>query len=367
MNSSQGSVQNQTVLIMAGGTGGHVFPALAVANRLRESGVNVHWLGTRQGIEADVIPAAGIPISYIHIAGLRGNGILRLLGAPLRICQAVLQAIRVVRTLNPVSVLGMGGFASGPGGIAAWLMRKPLIIHEQNSISGMTNRILSRFAQVVLEAFPNSFGSGTKAICVGNPVRKDLRGMAEPADRVMRHGGRPRLLILGGSLGALAMNQCVPLALAGMEPGQRPEVWHQSGKRHLEVTEAAYQENGVEGTVSAFIDHMNEAYEWADLVLCRSGAMTITELTVAGLGAVLIPFPHAVDDHQTVNARFLVDAGAGTLLPQAEMNPASLGALLAELLGDTPGLVAMAEAARKLAKPGATEDVAKRCLEVARD
>lgn len=355
----------RTVLIMAGGTGGHVFPALAVANRLRESGVDVHWLGTRHGIEAEVIPAAGIPISYIRISGLRGNGILRLLGAPLRICQAVLDAIRVVRTLKPVSVLGMGGFASGPGGIAAWLMRKPLIIHEQNSIAGMTNRILSKFAKVVLEAFPGSFGPSSKAVCVGNPVRKDLRDIAEPVGRVMAHGGRPRLLVLGGSLGALAINECVPLALARMESEKRPEVWHQSGKRHLDVTEAAYRENGVEGTVSAFIDHMNEAYAWADLVLCRSGAMTITELTVAGLGSVLIPFPHAVDDHQTINAEFLVGAGAGKLLPQTEMNPDVLGELLAELLGDPERLVSMARAARGLAKPGATEDVAEKCLEVA--
>lgn len=358
--------QSRTVLIMAGGTGGHVFPALAVANRLRESGVQVHWLGTRQGIEADVIPAAGIPISYIRISGLRGNGVMRLLGAPLRVCQAVLEATRVIRTIKPVSVLGMGGFASGPGGIAAWVMRKPLIIHEQNSIAGMTNRILSRFAKVVLEAFPGSFGSSSKAICVGNPVRKDLTVIAAPEQRIMRHDGRPRLLVLGGSLGALAINECVPAALAKMEADQRPEVWHQSGKRHLEITEAAYRDNGIEGTVSAFIDDMNEAYAWADLVLCRSGAMTITELSIAGAGAVLIPFPHAVDDHQTVNAEFLVGAGAGILLPQTEMNADALGGILAELLDDPERLMAMASAARDLAKPGATEDVANHCLEVAR-
>lgn len=355
----------RTVLIMAGGTGGHVFPALAVANRLRESGVNVHWLGTRQGIEADVIPAAGIPISYIRISGLRGNGLMRLLGAPLRIFQAVLDAAKVVRELKPVSVLGMGGFASGPGGIAAWLMRRPLIIHEQNSIAGMTNRILARFAKHVLEAFPGSFGSDSRATCVGNPVRKDLVSLESPEQRILQHGGRPRLLILGGSLGALAINECVPKALGMMSAGERPEVWHQAGKRHLDVTEAAYREQGVEATVSAFIDHMNEAYAWADLVLCRSGAMTVTELTMAGLGAVLIPFPHAVDDHQTINADFLVKNGAGVLLPQPEMNSESLRDALSDLLGDQGRLVSMAVSARALAKPGATEDVATYCLEAA--
>lgn len=360
------SASGQTVLIMAGGTGGHVFPALAVANRLRELGVQVHWLGTRRGIEADVIPAAGIPISYIRIAGLRGNGLMRLLAAPVRIGQAVFEAVRVVRELKPVSVLGMGGFASGPGGIAAWLLRKPLIIHEQNSIAGMTNRILSRFAKQVLEAFPGSFGAGRKAICVGNPVRSGLFGLPEPGQRIMQHGGRPRLLILGGSLGALAINQSVPAALAKLPEASRPEVWHQSGKRHLEVTESAYREHGVEARVSAFIDQMDDAYAWADLVLCRSGAMTVTELTMAGLGAVLIPFPHAVDDHQTVNAAFLVDAGAGVLLPQSEMDAATLAETLSGLLGDADRLVAMACAARKLAKPDATEQVAHYCLEVVR-
>lgn len=357
------SAEGRTVLIMAGGTGGHVFPALAVANRLRDAGFGVHWLGTRQGIEADVIPAAGIPISYIRVGGLRGKGLVRKLAGPFRIFGAILQAIELLRGLRPVSVLGMGGFAAGPGGIAAWIMRRPLVIHEQNSIAGMTNRILSRFARHTLEAFPGSFGDPDRARCVGNPVRAELGSIPEPAGRVMAHGGRPRLLVLGGSLGAVAINACVPGALAQLDPGQRPEIWHQAGKRHLETTEAAYREHAVEGRVVPFIERMDEAYAWADLVLCRAGAMTITELTMAGVGAVFVPFPHAVDDHQTTNAGYLVEAGGGVLLPQPELTPERLGNLLGELLADPERLRAMAVAARGLARPGAAEQVAKFCME----
>lgn len=363
MRVDDGLGEERTVLIMAGGTGGHVFPALAVANRLREAGFAVHWLGTRQGIEADVIPAAGIPISYIRIGGLRGKGLLHKLAGPFRILGAILQALELVRNLRPLSVLGMGGFAAGPGGIAAWLVRRPLIIHEQNSVAGMTNRILSRFARHTLEAFPGSFGDPGRARCVGNPVRAELGSVPEPEGRVMAHGGRPRLLVLGGSLGAVAINECVPAALARIDAQLRPEVWHQAGKRHIDKTTEAYRQHAVEGRVVPFIEHMNEAYAWADLVLCRAGAMTVTELTMAGVGAIFVPFPHAVDDHQTTNARYLVDAGGAVLVPQPELHPERLGALLEELLADPGRLREMAIAARGLARPGAAEEVARFCME----
>ncbi len=353
------------MLIMAGGTGGHVFPALAVARALRDAGHEVHWLGTRQGIEADVIPAAGIPIHYIQVAGVRGKGLKTLLGAPLQILRAVLQAMRVMRELSPHVVLGMGGFAAGPGGVAAWLGRAPLVIHEQNSVAGMTNRLLAVIATRVLEAFEGAFGTLKRVRRVGNPVRSELRALPLPDQRILQHEGAPRFLVLGGSLGAVAINEIVPAALALLDASDRPEIWHQSGKRHIEATRKAYETAGVEAKVVPFIDSMESAYAWADLVLCRAGAMTVSELSVTGTGAIFVPFPHAVDDHQTGNARFLADVGGALLIQQSELTPASLAKQLQALLKDPDRLLAMARAARGRSIADATEQVAAICLEVA--
>ncbi len=358
--------QGRTVLIMAGGTGGHVFPALAVARELLASGHSVHWLGTRRGIESDVIPAANIPIHYIDVAGLRGKGVRALLGAPLQLLRAVSQALRVVREVAPNCVLGMGGFAAGPGGVAARLRGIPLVIHEQNSIAGLTNRLLAMVATRVLEAFGGAFGSRRNVESVGNPVRAELLTMASPEQRVLKHGGRPRLLVLGGSLGAVAINELVPAALGRISAAERPDVWHQSGKRHLEKTLQSYADAGVDAQVVPFIEKMESAYLWADLVLCRAGAMTVSELGVAGLGALFVPFPHAVDDHQTGNARFLADAGAALVLQQSELTAAVLAETLLELLRNPARIESMAASAYGHSSPKATQRVAQICLEVAR-
>lgn len=352
-------------LMMAGGTGGHVFPALATARRLEAAGHQVHWLGSRAGMEEELVQAAGIPLSLIAIKGLRGKGRLALLAAPGRLMRALWQAMAVVRRVRPDCVVGMGGFVTGPGGLAAWLMRRPLVIHEQNAIAGMTNRILARLATRVMEAFPGSFGAGVDAQCTGNPVRDDLATLPEPAQRMAQRQGTVRLLVLGGSLGALALNQCLPKALAAMDAAQRPQVRHQCGRRHLEVTRSAYREAGVEARVDAFVEDMRAAYEWADLVVCRAGALTVAELCAAGLGAVLVPFPHAVDDHQTHNAGFMVNGAAAILVPQGELTPAHLAEVLAPLCASRQRLQQMAEAARRLARPDATERVVNFCLEAA--
>ena len=358
-------VAGSNVLIMAGGTGGHVFPALAVARYLREKGIEVVWLGTRRGLEARIVPEAGFPIEYISISGLRGKGILGWLLAPVRLCIALWQAVRVCLRCRPGAVLGLGGFVTGPGGIAAWLLRRPLVIHEQNAIAGLTNRLLSRLARRVLEAFPGSFPSDIKTEQTGNPVRADITELPDPASRISAHQGQCRLLVIGGSLGAQTLNEVVPQALAQLPAAGRPVIWHQAGQNKDTVTGEAYAEAGVEAQVEAFIADMAAAYSWADLVICRAGALTVSELAAAGVGAILVPYPHAVDDHQTRNALFLTDSGAARLILQSELTPEALAQMLRELLnGGREGLVKMAAAARSLAKPEATERVAETCLEV---
>jgi UDP-N-acetylglucosamine--N-acetylmuramyl-(pentapeptide) pyrophosphoryl-undecaprenol N-acetylglucosamine transferase len=353
------------VLIMAGGTGGHVFPALAVARYLREEGVEVVWLGTRRGLEARIVPEAGFPIEYISISGLRGKGILGWLLAPARLCIALWQAVRVCLRCRPGAVLGLGGFVTGPGGIAAWLLRRPLVIHEQNAIAGLTNRLLSRLARRVLEAFPGSFPSDIKTEQTGNPVRADIAELPDPVSRIGAHQGQCRLLVIGGSLGAQTLNEVVPQALAQLPAAGRPVIWHQAGQNKDTVTGEAYAEAGVEAQVEAFIADMAAAYSWADLVICRAGALTISELAAAGVGAILVPYPHAVDDHQTRNALYLTNGGAARLILQTELTPETLAQMLRELLsGGREGLVKMAAAARSLAKPAATQRVAETCLEV---
>jgi len=350
------------ILIMAGGTGGHVFPALAVARELARRNRRVVWLGTPRGIENRLVPAAGIALEHVRVTGLRGKGALSWLLAPLRIIVALWDAMRIVYRQRPSVVLGMGGFASGPGGLAAWLLRRPLVIHEQNAAAGLTNRLLARFAREVLQAFPGSFTAGIKVRTIGNPVRPELALLESPEQRSLGRTGPLRVLVLGGSQGALALNQTVPAAAALVAPKLQLEIWHQAGSATLQKAVDAYKVANVDARVDAFIDDMAAAYAWADMVVCRSGGLTVAELAAVGLGAVLIPFPSAVDDHQTLNARVLVDAGAAVLIPQSKLTPAVLAAELEVWAGDRQQVVARATRARKLARPDATDALADACL-----
>ena len=353
------------VLIMAGGTGGHVFPALAVAAVLRARDCEVVWLGTRRGIEARLVPAAGIPVEWLRIAGLRGKGAASWLLAPFRLLRAIGAALGIVRRRRPDVVLGLGGFVAGPGGLAARLLRRPLVIHEQNAVAGLTNRLLARLAHTVAEAFPGSFGADVGAITIGNPVRREIEALPLPAARA-RAGGRTRLLVFGGSQGALALNRLVPAALALIAAAERPLVLHQAGRGQRDAVAAAYRAAGAEAEVREFIDDMAEAYGWADLAVCRSGALTVAELAAAGLPGILVPFPAAVDDHQTANAHFLAARGAAVLLPEATLTAERLAAELRALAGaDARPRFAMAEAARRAAMPGAAERLADLCLTAA--
>jgi len=353
------------VMIMAGGTGGHVFPALAVADELRRRGVEVVWLGTRRGLESRVVPDAGIPLEWLRVSGLRGRGLGGWLRAPAVLLVAVSHAVRLLRRYRPRAVLGMGGYVAGPGAVAAWLLRRPLLIHEQNAIAGMTNRFLARLAGRVMIGFDGAFPASGKVVFTGNPVRREVTGVPEPGQRLAGRKGPVRLLVVGGSLGALALNQQVPAALARMPADQRPEVLHQSGERTIETAREAYEQGGVEARVVAFIEDMTAAYGWADLVVCRAGALTVAELAAVGVASVLVPFPHAVDDHQTANARYLADAGAAVLIQQRDLTPERLARELEVLVGDRPRLLAMAERARALGRPDAARRVADLCLEAA--
>ncbi|SFN37660.1 undecaprenyldiphospho-muramoylpentapeptide beta-N-acetylglucosaminyltransferase [Marinobacter pelagius] len=357
--------ESRRFLMMAGGTGGHVFPALATARALEARGHEVYWLGATGGMEQRLIGDTDIPLSLIHISGLRGKGKLALLLAPFRLMRALGEAFTVVRRIRPDCVVGMGGFVTGPGGVAAWLTRTPLVIHEQNAIAGMTNRILVRFANTVLEAFPGSFGADVVTRCTGNPVRQDLASLPEPQTRMAGRSGQLRVLVVGGSLGARVFNQQVPEALALIPEADRPEVRHQCGEKNLDEAKAAYEAQGVTASIEPFIRDMAEAYSWADVVICRSGALTVSELCTAGIGAVLVPFPHAVDDHQTANAKQMVEAKAAVLIPQPKLTPATLAETLQDLAKDRTRVMNMAKAARTLARPDATERVVNYCLEAA--
>ena len=350
------------VLVMAGGTGGHVFPGLAVARALCDAGVPVAWLGTRRGLEAKLVPPAGIPISYISVGGLRGKSLATRLIGPLRTVWAVVQSIGVMQRLRPRTVLGMGGYVSGPGGVAAWLTRRRLVIHEQNAVAGLTNRLLAKVADRVLQAFPDSFPAGVAAKTVGNPVRREIADLPSPVTRMASHGEPARLLVFGGSQGALRINELIPEAIALLPERLRPRIVHQTGERTREVALRAYAEAGVDAEVKTFIDDMAEAYGWADLAVCRSGALTVSELASAGLGAVMIPFPAAVDDHQTRNAGFLEKAGAGVILQEADLSAHSLAAALEPLLAAPERRREMAEAARSVARPRALDTIVSVCL-----
>jgi UDP-N-acetylglucosamine--N-acetylmuramyl-(pentapeptide) pyrophosphoryl-undecaprenol N-acetylglucosamine transferase len=347
------------VLIMAGGTGGHIFPGIAVAQELQARGIPVLWLGSAGGLETRLVPQAGLELETLAIGGVRGKDVSTLLLAPLRIVRAVIAAWRIVRRVRPRSALALGGFAAGPGGIAAWLARVPLVVHEQNSIPGVTNRVLSHFAQKLLCGFSGAFARGE---WVGNPVRREISAVGSPTQRVAARAGAPRLLVLGGSQGARALNERVPQALAKLPQASRPQVRHQCGAKFAEAARAAYAHAGVEASVEPFIDDMAAAYSWADLVVCRAGALTLAELAAAGVGSVLVPFPFAVDDHQTANGRAWVNAGAALLLPEPEASAERIAALLVDLLGDRSRLLAMAQAARMLAKPDSAARIADACM-----
>jgi UDP-N-acetylglucosamine--N-acetylmuramyl-(pentapeptide) pyrophosphoryl-undecaprenol N-acetylglucosamine transferase len=355
-----------TILIMAGGTGGHVFPALALARRLREQAIEVVWLGTRRGLESRVVPAEGIAIDWLSIGGLRGKRWTTWLAAPWRLTRALLQAMSVMRRRRPAVVVGLGGFVTGPGGIAAWLMRRPLLIHEQNAVAGFTNRCLAHLAREVLEAFPRSFAPGIRARTIGNPVRRDIGAVRPPAERFAGRMGAVRILALGGSQGAVRLNAVVPYALARLAGSIRFDVRHQAGERWIEEGRQSYADAGVRADVRPFIADMAEAYSWADLVICRAGALTVSELAAVGIGAVLVPFPAAVDDHQTCNARYLVREGAAVLVADRELTAERLASELSRLCVDRGRLLDMAERARHLARPRATDDLAECCLELVR-
>lgn len=355
------------ILVMAGGTGGHVFPALAVAENLRQRGERIVWLGTRAGIEARVVPAADFAIEWLSVQGLRGKGMATLLLAPFRLLRACWQALRVLRRIRPKAVLGMGGFVSGPGGLMAWLLKIPLFLHEQNSIIGLTNRVLSRLATRNYFAFPDAAQDIPRSECIGNPVRAEFTDLGDPPGRLRARQDSPmRLLVVGGSLGAAALNRFLPEALACLDRDQRPLVRHQCGDRHVEQCRINYDNARVDADVVSFIEDMAEAFSWADLVVCRAGALTIAELSAVGVGSLLIPFPYAVDNHQYHNARYLEQNGAAQIIPEAELTAESLALKLKFFQQNRPALIEMAQNARACFLADAAERLASGILAEAR-
>ena len=351
---------SRTILIMAGGTGGHIFPALAVAEKMRERGWRVVWLGNPEGMEARLVPQHGFDMVWVKFGALRGKGILRKLLLPLNLLRGFWQALKAIRQVQPNVVLGMGGYISFPGGMMAALLGKPLVVHEQNSVAGLANRVLAGVADRIVTGFPEVLKKGVWA---GNPVRPDIAKIAPPAERFAGRDGALHLLVIGGSLGAQALNETVPLGMALLGESELPQIVHQAGEKHLEALKANYAAVGVPAHCVSFIEDMAGAYQWADLVICRAGALTVAELAAAGVASILVPFPHAVDDHQTGNARFLVNVGGAFLLPQGELSPEAIALIRNYSRGQ---LLEMAEKARSLAKPDATEEVANICAEIAK-
>ncbi|WIM05394.1 MAG: undecaprenyldiphospho-muramoylpentapeptide beta-N-acetylglucosaminyltransferase [Candidatus Nitricoxidivorans perseverans] len=350
----------KTILIMAGGTGGHIFPGLAVADALRDAGWRVVWMGNPGGMEARLVPGRGVEMAWVRFAALRGMGFLRKLLLPLNLLSGFWQAWREIRRVRPDVVLGMGGFITFPGGMMAALMGIPLVLHEQNSVAGLANKVLALLADRVLTGFPGVLKKGEWC---GNPVRPEIAGLPPPAERLAGRSGPLRLLVVGGSLGAQALNEALPRALALLPEPERPEVVHQSGEKHLAMLESRYVSEDLKAHCVPFIEDMAGAYAWADLVICRAGALTVAELAAAGVASILVPFPYAVDDHQTANAKFLAGAGAAILLPQPELTRERLS-LMRNF--NREQLLQMAERARALAKPGATTAVARVCEELAK-
>jgi UDP-N-acetylglucosamine--N-acetylmuramyl-(pentapeptide) pyrophosphoryl-undecaprenol N-acetylglucosamine transferase len=353
-----------TLMIMAGGTGGHVYPALSVAHELQSDGVDIFWLGTRQGIEARVVPQNKIDIEWISISGIKGKGLLALIAAPLKIIYAMLQTALIIYRRRPQAALGMGGFVSGPGALMAKLLMVPLVIHESNAVAGLTNKWLAKIANEVLVGFPDVLRKKHHYHYVGNPVRQSIASLPAPDKRLQGRSGNIHLLIVGGSLGAQVLNETVPAALALMDAAVRPVVCHQAGKGKLKATSEIYQTLGVEAGCSEYIEDMAAAYQWADLVICRAGAMTVAEIAAAGVAAILVPYPHAIYDHQTHNARFLSDRKAAILIAQERFSENTLSSLLVELAGDRPFLIGMSRRARQNALIDASRHVADICNEV---
>jgi len=372
MSIAQHSAQGTkgTVLIMAAGTGGHIFPALSIARNLQSRGYRAEWLGTPAGLEVEVLRDTGIVLHRIDARGLRGKSALSVLSAPYMIARAIVQTLRVLKQVNPCCVLGMGGYVTGPGGVAARLAGKPLLIHEQNAIAGLSNRLLARIASCVMEAFPGTFARRIGAISTGNPVRSEIGALVCPQQRKKAQEAVLRVLVLGGSLGAVAINRLVPKALEMLGPQMRPHVLHQVGRNNLEQAVASYAQAGLATDeacrVVPFIDDMAAAYDWADLVICRAGATTVFEIAAAGKPAIFIPFPHAVDDHQTRNAQWLSGSGAAVLIQQSDLTPEGLAALLKNFTQDRGRLLAMATGARALAQPDACDLVTEQCMEACR-
>lgn len=354
------SAARRTLLVMAGGTGGHIMPALAVAEVLRDRGFRIVWLGSRQGMEADLVPKRGYPMEFIRFSGLRGKGPLRAALLPLNLLIAFWQCARVILRVRPNVVLGMGGYISFPGGMMAALLGRPLVLHEQNAIAGLANKVLARVADCRLAGFPEALPG---AEWIGNPVRRDIVALAPPEQRYAGRTGPLRLLVVGGSLGAQALNETVPAALALLDASARPQVRHQAGSKHIEELRAHYARAGVEGDCVAFIDDMAAAFGEADCVICRAGALTVAEVAAAGVAAIFVPFPFAVDDHQTANARFLAEQGAALVIQQRDLTAKRL----AEVLGgfSRARLGEMARKARACAKADAATRAADRCMELA--
>ena len=351
---------SRTMLVMAGGTGGHIFPALAVADQLRDKGWKIVWLGSKAGMESQLVPQYGFEMEWVRFSGLRGKGPLRLVLLPLNLLIAFWQSARAIFRVRPDVVLGMGGYISFPGGIMAALLARPLVLHEQNSVAGLANKVLARVADRILVAFPDALKNSE---WTGNPVRHDIAQLPAPELRFRNRAGNLKVLVVGGSLGAQALNETVPRALALIPESQRPAVTHQAGEKHLAMLESGYREAGVTATTLAFIRDMASAYAMADVVICRAGALTVSEIAAAGIASVLVPFPFAVDDHQTFNARYLADQSAAVLLPQAELTPRKLADLLLGFTRDK--LLDMAGRARALGKRDAARIVAERCMAVA--
>lgn len=359
-----------TVLIMAGGTGGHIFPALTIARNLQLRGYRAEWLGTLRGLEVEVLRNTDIKLHLINVRGLRGKGILSLLLAPFMIIKATVQSMRVLYHVRPCCVLGMGGYVTGPGGVAAKLLRYALLIHEQNAIAGFSNRCLARIADVVMETFQGTFPTRVNAISTGNPIRVDIADLALIKREPPAVSRNLRILILGGSLGATAINLLIPRTLNEMSVQERPHIWHQTGRNNLDETISFYKAASIplddSCRVEAFIDDMAAAYRWADLVVCRAGATTVTEIAAAGLPSILIPYPHAVDNHQTRNAQWLSESGAALLWQQADLDSYSLSDVLRKFSDNWSELAAMSERARKLARLDASDLVAGKCIEACR-
>ncbi len=356
---------SHTILIMAGGTGGHVFPALAVADYMKVSGWRVVWLGTKGGMESMLVSQKGYDIETIDFSGLRGKNFITWLTLPLRLLLAFWQSAKVLFQIRPDVVLGMGGYPAFPGGIMASLLNKSLLIHEQNSIPGLANKILARFADKVLLGFPDAIRNEKKVVFSGNPVRNEISQLDTPDKRYAGRSGKFKLLIIGGSLGSQALNTIVPQTLKLIPDNMRPLVTHQAGRKHLETLKKNYAKAGVEGELVVFIEDMAVHYADCDLVICRAGALTIAELTAVGTASILVPFPYAVDDHQTSNAKFLSDKDAAVLLPQNELTPKNLAKLLMGFTRER--LLGMAMKARELARPNATRLVAEACMEMIKE